>query len=232
MRIDKTKHADMLAWCEENKVTAACLLSSYIDALLSGDAEPLVKGKIKNGGWEGQCEKHTVLRRAPNGYRRERIRRTTDRTNLRCEKGCNSLFQNASAVISHEQTCLGSMEKNRAHRMWWGKVRWHRNNERRDKLGNRIYCNLTFDDYYGLLQEANITAFDVGQGADRFVLGRYRDIGHYEVGNCRFISPVMNLYENHYSTLLVKTGKNPNEIPLDSYIKGLERFADACRAPL
>ena len=87
---------------------------------------------------------------------------------------------------------------------------------------------LTLEEYTDLLKEANITVFDLGE----YALGRYRDIGHYEVGNCRFIPSVMNLYENHYSSLLISLGKHPDKIPLDVYLQGLDDFAaHACRMP-
>lgn len=55
--------------------------------------------------------------------------------------------------------------------------------------------NLEVEDVYALLEEAGITIWDVGTGADQYVLGRYNDVGDYEIGNCRFITKKENAQE-------------------------------------
>ena len=46
-----------------------------------------------------------------------------------------------------------------------------------------------------LLNDAGITANDIGQKSHQYQLGRHGDLGHYEMGNCRFITTRENLQE-------------------------------------
>ena len=48
-----------------------------------------------------------------------------------------------------------------------------------------------------LLDEADITIYDLGRQADEYCLGRYGDTGDYVMGNCRFITTRQNLLEGN-----------------------------------
>jgi hypothetical protein len=55
IRITEEKHAKFKKYAEENNVTMANLLSSYIDSLLSGDSPVGVKGgqdKVQRAEWK------------------------------------------------------------------------------------------------------------------------------------------------------------------------------------
>lgn len=62
-----------------------------------------------------------------------------------------------------------------------------------------IAFHLSIVEYSQLLQEAGITAEDVGQGASDYCLGRYNDEGDYKIGNCRFITASQNHKEGMIS---------------------------------
>ena len=65
-------------------------------------------------------------------------------------------------------------------RYWAGK--------RRSKHG----CSLTMDDIQVMLDEADITIWDVGRGHGAYQLSRVNDTGGYHVGNCRFLTTEEN----------------------------------------
>ena len=49
-----------------------------------------------------------------------------------------------------------------------------------------------------LLNDAGITIYDVGRhSGSQYQLARHNDTGHYEVGNCRFITLRENMQERH-----------------------------------
>ena len=47
----------------------------------------------------------------------------------------------------------------------------------------------------GLLSDAGITIYDVGQTTEKYALARNDDSGNYEIGNCRFITVNENIRE-------------------------------------
>ncbi len=55
-----------------------------------------------------------------------------------------------------------------------------------------IDCNLTFDEYCQLVDEAGLTSSQLGFTGEGYVLGRVNDEGNYETGNCRFITQKEN----------------------------------------
>lgn len=61
--------------------------------------------------------------------------------------------------------------------------------------GRGIEFKLSFEEYCNLIDEAGITVYDIGIGADDYCLGRIGDKGAYEVGNCRFITNEQNRLE-------------------------------------
>ena len=50
-------------------------------------------------------------------------------------------------------------------------------------------------EWFQLLEDAGITANDIGVDNQQYQLGRNNDTGHYEVGNCRFITALENRRE-------------------------------------
>ena len=61
-----------------------------------------------------------------------------------------------------------------------------------------------------LLNDAGITAKDIGQALHQYALARYNDTGNYEVGNCRFITVKENIAERKLPGTLVKTLCHPH----------------------
>jgi len=52
-----------------------------------------------------------------------------------------------------------------------------------------------------LMEDAGITDREqIGMGNDKYQLGRHNDTGHYEVGNCRFITSLENKREKKFKT--------------------------------
>ena len=100
----------------------------------------------------------------------------------------------------------------------WTDRRHNRNVKGRlDKNGDEVYFKLSLREYVRLVETSRFE--------DKFhpkrVLGRYKDIGHYEKGNCRFISYKENSNEDHYSRKLMREGIDIAEMPLGEYLDGL-----------
>ena len=66
---------------------------------------------------------------------------------------------------------------------------------RLDIDGNPIEWRLSKQEVKLLLHEAGITIWDVGNAGHKYCLARYNDRGHYEYGNCRFITNRENVRE-------------------------------------
>lgn len=59
-----------------------------------------------------------------------------------------------------------------------------------------VSCLLTLSEYIDLAKEAGISRPDqIGKNIDKYQLGRFGDVGNYEIGNCRFITMRQNLEE-------------------------------------
>jgi len=69
--------------------------------------------------------------------------------------------------------------------------------KRVDREGNAIEWRLSVDDLRQLLSEAGITIWDVGVGEGKYQICRTNDLGHYEIGNCRFRLHADNVREMH-----------------------------------
>ena len=110
---------------------------------------------------------------------------------------------------------LTDKEYDRAKYEWSKRCRQH--SKKVDKDGHRVLFKLSLREYVRLLETSRFE--------DKFhhlrVLGRYKDIGHYEKGNCRFISRKENSNEDHYSRKLLREGTNIAEMPLAEYLDGL-----------
>ena len=66
---------------------------------------------------------------------------------------------------------------------------------RLDRAGNKILWLLSEENVKQLLDEAGITIDLVGRKRGQYVLGRFNDLGNYELGNCRFITGTQNSIE-------------------------------------
>lgn len=92
---------------------------------------------------------------------------------------------------------------------------------------------LRLEDYCKLIYDAGIKVSDIGwgkSGGNKYVLGRYHDIGPYAVGNCRFITQQENINEavrdgkwyTHYINASGPIVNPPKK----------ERFCKICGAPI
>lgn len=96
---------------------------------------------------------------------------------------------------------------NDIRKKWW----YHRNNAKRKGVNS----HLTFEDYCKKLEEANITADDIGTGIDKYHLGRIGDEGDYTIDSCRFITHRQNRQEK------IDNGHNDYAaINLSKFLKG------------
>lgn len=66
---------------------------------------------------------------------------------------------------------------------------------KRDQNGMGVEFLLTESDVYWLMFMAGITKEDIGPGKGKYCLARFKDLGHYEIGNCRFITNEENARE-------------------------------------
>ena len=78
---------------------------------------------------------------------------------------------------------------------YWRQRKNGLNAGRVDRLGNPIEFRLSKSEVKQLLRESSISVWDIGTGAGKYQLARYDDIGHYEIGNCRFITHSENARE-------------------------------------
>lgn len=84
--------------------------------------------------------------------------------------------------------------------------------------------SLTPRDILTLLREANITGHQVGRYRGQYVLCRYKDIGGYHMGNCRFMPKSDNGREQTYCNLLIRDKVDVESMPLEEYIKGFNEW--------
>jgi len=82
------------------------------------------------------------------------------------------------------------------------------NKGRVDVDGAAIEWRISKQEVKLLLQEAGITIWDVGNAGDKYCLARYNDRGHYEYGNCRFITNRENVREAYRTGALVAPDMN------------------------
>ena len=61
-----------------------------------------------------------------------------------------------------------------------------------------------------LMEDAGITRDDIGMGNDKYQLGRHNDTGHYEVGNCRFITGLENKRERQVKSTAEMVAQAPH----------------------
>lgn len=77
----------------------------------------------------------------------------------------------------------------------------------RQKKSKAAEFTLTKKEMRMLLDEADITAHDIGIGKEKYCLGRIGDVGPYAYGNCRFITNEQNRKEVHDKKLIYVIGE-------------------------
>ena len=83
-------------------------------------------------------------------------------------------------------------------REWWRYYSTKKSKKgRMDREGNPIDFLLSFDELMSLVEDAGISRSDVGKHTGQYHLARDNDIGHYEIGNCRFIPTEENIAERN-----------------------------------
>ena len=102
-----------------------------------------------------------------------------------------------------------------SHRAWHKKVRHPGRNGVKMLLSGAEYCQL--------MEDAGITANDIGNKPHQYNLARDNDTGNYEVGNCRFITALENRHER-------KEAKMPHAAPIMADGVKYESQMSACRA--
>ena len=70
----------------------------------------------------------------------------------------------------------------------------------RFRKGSGVEFLLTATEMVQLFTDAAITPNDIGRGSQQYQLGRHNDTGHYEMGNCRFITMTENQREQKRPT--------------------------------
>ena len=71
-------------------------------------------------------------------------------------------------------------------------LRYHCKKGKLDRNGELVEMRLDLLCLENLLSQAGISIWDVGRGRGKYCLGRIKDLGHYEEGNCRFITQEEN----------------------------------------
>ncbi len=99
-----------------------------------------------------------------------------------------------------------------------GKIYMRWQNKRTNAKKEGVDFNLSFNEYCQLVFEAGLKSSQLGFTGEKYVLGRYRDTGAYEIGNCRFITQLENSHEKRNykgDRYCLKCGKK-----LDRHTKG------------
>jgi hypothetical protein len=71
-----------------------------------------------------------------------------------------------------------------------------------------LSVNITYDQYKDLMVDAGIQPNQIGTGEHDYCLARYKDLGHYTLGNCRFITNHENMLEQIESCKLLTLSEN------------------------
>lgn len=72
----------------------------------------------------------------------------------------------------------------------------HDTKGRLDKAGKPIEFRLSFDEWFSIWYESGVWHLR-GVGKDKFVMSRFDDLGHYEVGNVKVQPHSQNVREGH-----------------------------------
>lgn len=84
----------------------------------------------------------------------------------------------------------------------YNKYRYKCTNARKAK----VRCLLSYKDYCDLVRKAGIVSSQIGyKSKDKYVLGRYNDIGDYTKESCRFITQLQNVRERKLSEETLKS---------------------------
>lgn len=68
-------------------------------------------------------------------------------------------------------------------------------NKRVNAKKEKIYFNLTFEDFIFLVRDAGLKSSQLGYKGEKYVLARFGDKGGYTIDNCRFITQKENAAE-------------------------------------
>lgn len=71
-----------------------------------------------------------------------------------------------------------------------------------------LKCELTFEEYIRLVNDAGLKSSDLGFTGKKYVLARIGDTGNYKFGNCRFITQKENVHEKVLTEKAIRTSKN------------------------
>lgn len=71
-----------------------------------------------------------------------------------------------------------------------------------------LNVTLTYEEYKQLMVDAGIQPSQIGTGDNDYCLARYKDLGHYTLGNCRFITNSENMLEQIESGKLLTLREN------------------------
>ena len=89
---------------------------------------------------------------------------------------------------------------------------WKQKKQRHDgyiRKGSSVKFLLSATDMVQLLNDAGITAKDIGRASHQYALARHNDTGDYEMGNCRFITVKENIGERKPQSLTSKVLHQP-----------------------
>ena len=122
-----------------------------------------------------------------------KTRKTRNDTPKRCPQ-CEMWFTNGNKLSHHLRgtTCWGDSvpilnEETKAIWAYWKQKKFK-------GTPNRQFL-LSATEWVQLFEDAGITSKDIGKGSQQYQLARHNDTGHYEVGNCRFITSRANTQE-------------------------------------
>ena len=84
-----------------------------------------------------------------------------------------------------------------------------------------IEFRLSYDEVFLLLRQSDITWDDVGCVPGKYHLSRVNDVGHYEMGNCRYIPMEENRKEQKRNSKWIFRGKEYPTLPAIAEETGL-----------
>ena len=88
----------------------------------------------------------------------------------------------------------------------WGYWKRKRDTQSRTEIDFKLSATETMQ----LFEDAGITAKDIGKASHQYALARWGDFGHYEMGNCRFVTVKENRDEIEWPETWVMTLAHPN----------------------
>ena len=92
-------------------------------------------------------------------------------------------------------------------------------NKRTNARAEGLECELTFQEYCYLVENAGLKSSQLGFTGEGYVLARYNDSGNYKVDNCRFIKHLDNVKER-VLTEKSRANSRKNAIRMNQIIHG------------